>query len=252
MEEEPKWITETKWILSAFAAMLAVLVVFWALAGLAGGLAQNLSGSQDVSPLGSSAGPQDGFGDYLFVVLIAPTILIVRLPLYFLAALVGFRLLVPTFAGVEPRVVGVLCTVWAIGLGAVTNFADPLGIVLITIMGAACGLAMPIPKKSLLEAYGPYIGGAVAGLALASVAWLGIGLPLGIVWTAWRLYKRHPEEATTTALFAAVLPAILALHDLGSSSHDLSTAFTTIQIVVLLAIAFAGFVMASARPVRAD
>lgn len=244
MEEEPKWMIETKWILSAVATLLAILVVFWGLIGVWGSFATALSPSQSLS----SFGGQDRIRDVLGMAIDLPIRLIVILPLYFLGALLGFRLLVPTFAGVPPRLVGTICTTWPIALGAVYAFADPLGILLITGTGVAWGLLMPLPRKNLLD-YGPLVGGAIIGLAFAPIAYI-VGLLPAIIWTAWRLYRRHAEEVIVTAFCAALLPGILALHDLSSAGHGLPAAFTVIQIVMLLAIGIAGAIMSTFRQTR--
>jgi hypothetical protein len=239
MDEQPRWLVETKWILSSVLTWLAILVVFWTLVGIWGTSLASDATSQN----GSYGVATDRTGNVLTLAIIMPLVASIFLLWYVVAGVVSCRLLVPTFAALPPRTVGVACTTWAIGIGALSVYSDPLAKVLFTACGVAWGLLMPLPRKTALD-YGPLAGGAIVGLGLTATSWTQGGLTVAVIWTAWRLYRRHSLEVTVTAACAAVLPAILVLHDLGSVGNELATQMTTIQIVVLVALAVAGAVMA--------
>jgi hypothetical protein len=236
MRDQPGWLTEIEWFLSAVFTVLAIMVVFWGLAATWG----TITTPRDFQ---SSLSAADRIGEILTWAIVGPILLVFWLPLYFLAGLLGFRLLVPTFAGVPARLVGVICTTWAIGLGAVYAYPDPLGKVLITSIGVAWGLLMPLPRKTLLD-YGPVIGGLFIGLGFIALSWWFPGnLTCAVVWTGWRLYKRHAEEVVVTAMGAASLPGLVAVRDLSSVTHGPAVVFATMQVVLLLAIAIAAAFM---------
>jgi hypothetical protein len=240
MTEQPRWLVETKWTLSSAFTILAILAVFWGLTALGGSYVTPPSTSQQLSA-------NDRLGMVLTWAMVLPVALIVLLPLYFLAGLLAFRLLVPTFAGVPPRLVGVLCTIWGVGMGALYLFPDPLPRLELTTAGAIWGLLMPLPNKTLLD-YGPVPGGVVIGLGLATLSWTPGGLIVTVIWTAWRLYRRHAWEVVATGLTAASLPGLLVLRDPSSIAHGTSTAVAALLIAMLLALAVGAMVMATARP----
>jgi hypothetical protein len=242
MQDQPGWLTEIKWILSAVFAMLAILVLFWGLTATWG----SITAPREAQ--GPAASGADYIGNVLTWAIVGPMWLITILPLYCLGSLLGFRLMVPTFAGLPARLVGVVSTTWPIGLGALYVFADPLGKLLITAIGVAWGLLIPLPRKTLLE-YGPVIGGFFIGVGFIALSWWVPGnLTCAVIWTAWRLYKRQAEEVLVTAICAASLPGIVALRDLSSVGHGMAVAFATLQVMLLLAIAIAAAIMATLRP----
>jgi len=93
--------------------------------------------------------------------------------------------------------------------------------------------------------YGPVVGGAIAGLAFGSFAQPSLGLEVAIVWCAWRLYRRHLDEVAATAIAAALVPAILAAHDLPALRFTGQAVYVTTEIAVLLALATAALVFSS-------
>jgi hypothetical protein len=239
MDEQPRWRTESRWILSSIFTYLAILVVFWGLVGIWGSYLATQATS-DYSRIAI-----DRVGNVLTLAMIMPLALAIFLFWYVLAGVVGFRLLVPTFAGLPPRAVGIACTTWAIGLGAMSVFPDPLAKVQITITGMVWGLLMPLPGKSLLG-YGPLAGSAVIGLGFVGLSTWG-GLAAAIIWTLWRLRKGHALDAAVTAAFAASLPAVLVVHDWQSIGGSRDAALNALQVGALLAVAVAGTVLAVAR-----
>ena len=233
MNEQPRWLVEVRWLLSAVFSLLAVLVVCLIIAEVWDSSFTTQAADQAKDVVGS-----DRLAGILTAGLLLPLYFLVWPFWFVLAGILGFRLLVPTFAGIPPRLVGVVCCTWGLGLGALNIFPDPLARVFLVLVAVLWGLLTPFPVKSLL-AYGPWIGGAVIGLGFAALAQQGV-LPVAALWCAWRLYKKRGEEVVATGFMAAFLPGLLVLRHLDQVTDSAATAMIALMVVVLVAEAAAG------------
>jgi hypothetical protein len=226
MKEERSWLSEIQWWLSSVAALLAILLLVRLVA--AGG---------SVAPASTSSG---NVGDRFGLEFLWPIAAIVVLSPFVLTSALGFRLLVPTFRSVPPRRVGVFVTTWPIVLGVVLLTLDPISLLIFTTVGIAWGLAMPLPKQTLLTGR-PILGGVIAGLAFATLApW--DGLLIAFAWCAWRL-RSNPAQAAVIAAAAAVLPAIFLALELPGASDASPVLSATLEVIMLAGVAVAGVVM---------
>ncbi len=235
MEEEQGWLIELKWWLSSLATLMAVLMAFEAFRAIYSGL----------SATPEALAGNDRIGYALSLSLILPVSDLVGLALFFFAAMLGFRLLVPTFAGAPPRVVGAAVVVWPVTLGALVVTM----LLTLTLWMAAVALVwarlMPLPKQDILRR-GPVAGGIVIGMALSAFAVWG-ALAVAILWVSWRLYTDHLDDAIATAIFAAIAPGLLQAHDLLTLNHDRVTGFGTLMVLTLLALAIGGLALSFRR-----
>jgi hypothetical protein len=163
---------------------------------------------------------------------------------FFLGSFIGFRLLVPTLAGAPPRLVALIVVTWPLAFAGLFLYASISSGLWFGAIGVAWAFTMPLPRKSLLV-YGPVVGGAIAGLAFGAFAQPSLGLEVAIVWCAWRLYRRHLDEVAATAIAAALVPAMLAAHDLPTLHFTGQAVYVTTEIAILLALATAALLFSS-------
>jgi hypothetical protein len=234
MKEERSWLSEIQWLLSSLAALLAILLLVKLVA--AGG---------SIAPASTPGGNiADRFGlEFLW-----PIAAIVVMSPFVVTSALGFRLLVPTFRGVSPRRVGVFVATWPLVLGVVLLTLDPISILIFLVVGIGWGLAMPMPKQTLLTGR-PIVGGVIAGLAFATLA-LWDGLLIAFAWCVWRL-RSNPAQAAVVAAAAAVLPAIFLALELPGASDASPVLSATLEVIMLAGVAVAGVVMWRRKPVSA-
>jgi hypothetical protein len=187
----------------------------------------------------------DRIGYALNLFLYLPIPIFFGLAPFFLAAMLGFRLLVPTFAGALPRAVAALVVTWPVMLGAWVVTMLPIIALWMAVVALVWSRLMPLPKQNILR-YGPVAGGVVIGMAFSSLAVLG-ALAVAILWVSWRLYNDHLDDAIATAIVAAIAPGLLQTHDLLTLSHDQHTVVGSLMILTLLGLALGGLVLASRR-----
>ncbi len=238
MREERSWRVESKWWLSSFAALMAVLLVFRALATVYSFIFT--STSQRVL-----AGVSDQYSAAIGMELFWPIAVVLAFYPFLAAAAIGFRLLVPTFAGVPPRAVGAVVTTWPVALGGFLVSSDMGIAVFFGAVGVAWALTMPLPKKTLFSV-DPVRGGALLGLAFGAFA-IWDGMLIAIIWCAWRLYRNNSAEVAATALCAAIVPGLLILGELPTASTDVQALYLVAEVLILACLALAGFVL-SRRP----
>jgi hypothetical protein len=229
------WRRELQFCVSAFASLMAVLLVFGAVDGVALAI-----------PTSS-----DRIGVALAGALFSPLVWVQQFALFFLGSFLGFRLLIPTFAGAPPRAVAVVMVTWPLAFMGLAIYGDLSHALWFGAIGAVWALVMPLPSKNLLV-YGPIGGGLIAGLAFGAFAGPRDGLFFAIVWCAWRLYRHHMNEVAATAVAAALVPGLLALHDLPSVLNTAQGAYTTIEIAILMAIATAALVFSQVKAEPSD
>ena len=218
------WGTELQIGLTAFACLMAVLIVFSAVDGV-------------FLALRDTTNP-DRIGEALAWTLVTPVHrLNVPFAQFFLASFLGFRLLVPTFAGAPPRAVAVVVVTWPLAFAGLVNYGNLSNALWFGAIGVSWALILPLPKKNLLT-YGPIIAGIIAGLAFGSFAQPSVGLEVAIIWCAWRLYRRHLDEVAATSIAAAFLPAAVAVHN-PAAMFTGPAVYTTTLIAILLALATA-------------
>jgi len=218
------WGTELQIGLTAFACLMAVLIVFSAVDGVF------LALQHTTNP--------DRIGEALAWTLVTPVHrLNVPFAQFFLASFLGFRLLVPTFAGAPPRAVAVVVVTWPLAFAGLVNYGNLSNALWFGAIGVSWALILPLPKKNLLT-YGPIIAGIIAGLAFGSFAQPSVGLEVAIIWCAWRLYRRHLDEVAATSIAAAFLPAAVAVHN-PAAMFTGPAVYTTTLIAILLALATA-------------
>jgi hypothetical protein len=238
MNEEDAWLSETKWWLSAITTLMPILLVFGALAAAVGVVAETdvggVSGRYDIIIQGALTWP--------------PYVPITLAP-FVVSALLGCRLLVPTFAGIQPRPVAIVMATWPLALGSALIWRDVLGVVFFTAIGVIWALTMPLPKKSLL-AGASIKDAAVVGLAMSALV-LVQGTLVAIMWCAWRLYKNKSVEVAVTAACAALMPILLILTELRDPSQATITSGFVVEVALLLGLILAGFFFWKfPRPVR--
>lgn len=230
MKEERSSVLEFKWWASALIALLASLVPFLVLGGF-------------VAALRGTGGP-DRINFTIGLGLYGPVTIFVWLSPFFTGAALGVRLLVPTFAGVPPRLVAAVCTTWPVALGGYLQTTSAALTLVLAAIAVVWALVMPMPRKNVLS-YGPIAGGALVGLALGAIAYQYEGLLLAIVWCAWRLYKNHAPEVVATAACTVILPGLLIVTE-GVSSASAS-AYQIVEIALLVGLALAGLVISQVR-----
>ena len=168
----------------------------------------------------------DRIGYALNLVLYLPIPIFFGLAPFFLAAMLGFRLLVPTFAGAPPRAVAALVVAWPVMLGAWAVTMLPTMALWMAVVALVWSRLMPLPKQDILRR-GPVAGGIVIGMALSSLAVLG-------------------------ALVAAIAPGLLQTHDLLTLNYDQHTVVGSLMILALLGLAIGGLVLSSRRQEKDD
>jgi hypothetical protein len=243
------WRHELQFCVSAFASLMAVLLVFGAVESVAHAitiLVSDLAGGAHTWTL-----VPDRIGEALAWTLFSPLARVEQFAVFFLGSFLGFRLLIPTFAGAPPRAVAVVVVTWPLAFMGLAIYGDLSNALWFGAIGAVWALVMPLPSKNLLV-YGPIVGGLIAGLAFGAFAQPSDGLFFAIVWCAWRLYRRHMNEVAVTAVAAALVPGLLALHDLPSVLNTGQGAYVTIEIAILMAIATAALVLSQVKAEPAD
>ena len=236
------WLAELTFALSAFAALMAVLFVFAAVDGISLAIRDTANG--------------DRVAEAIAWTLVTPTQwLNVPFAQFFLASFLGFRLLVPTFAGAPPRTVAAVVVVVPLAFAGFINYGDISSALWFGAIGFVWAFAMPLPRKSLL-AHGNIAGGIIAGLAFSSFSFAQpqLGLEAAILWCAWRLYRRHMDEVAATAIAAAFVPAVLAAHDLPSLHFTGQAVLLTTEVAILMGIAAAALLVSdlTAKPTDPD
>jgi hypothetical protein len=231
MKDERSWLSEVQWWLSSVAALLAILLLVKLVA--AGG---------SIAPAST---PGSNLADRFGLEFLWPIGAVVVLSPFVLSAALGFRLLVPTFRTVPPRMLGVFVATWPLVLGVVLLTRDQISLLIFAIVGIAWGLAMPLPKQTLLTGR-PILGGVIAGLAFATLApW--DGLLVAFAWCLWRL-RSDPAQAAATAAAAAVLPGIFMALELPGASDASPVLSATLEVIMLAGVAVAGFAMWRRKP----
>jgi hypothetical protein len=225
------WLTELKFGISAFASLMAVLMVFGAVDGVS---------------LAIRIPAPDRIREAIGWTLVTPLARAEQFAPFFLGSFLGFRLLVPTFAGMRPRIVAVIVVTWPLAFAGLSSYGDPSSALWFGAIGVVWALVMPLPSKDLLV-YGPIGGGAIAGLAFGALALPNDGLFFAIIWCAWRLNRRHMGEVAATAIAAALVPGLLALYDLPSVLHTGNGAYSTIEIAILIAMATAALLFSQVK-----
>ena len=231
------WLAELTFALSAFASLMAVLLVFAAVDGVS-------------LAIRDTANP-DRIAEAIAWTLGSPLPRAEQLAVFLLGSFLGFRLLVPTLAGAPPRTVAVIVVTWPLAFAGFFLYGNLSSLIWFGAIGVAWALVMPLPRKNLLV-YGPIVGGAIAGLAFGAFAQPSLGLEVAILWCAWRLYGRHLDEVAATAIGAALVPAILAAHDLPALHFTGRTVYVSTEIAILLALATASLLFSQSTAEPAD
>ncbi|HEY5486916.1 MAG TPA: hypothetical protein VIK06_04645 [Candidatus Limnocylindrales bacterium] len=234
------WLAELNFALSCFAALMAVLMVFAAIDGISLAIRDTANG--------------DRIAEAIAWTLVTPVHWVdVPFAQFFLASFLGFRLLVPTFAGAPPRTVALIVVTGPLAFAGLANYGNVSSALWFGAIGVSWALIMPLPSKSLLV-YGPVVGGIIAGLAFSSFSFAQpkLGLEAAIVWCAWRLYRRHLDEVAATAIAAAFVPAVLAAHDLPAGRFTGAAVLLTTEVAILLALATAALVFSDLRAEPTD
>jgi hypothetical protein len=230
MRPERNSVTELKWWISSAAALLAVLVPFLLVGGLIAALRDPAN--------------TDRFNVTIGMGIYGPMQTVLQIWPFIVSAALGVRLLVPTFAGVNPRLVACICAGWPIALGAYLQSLDPTVLPAFIAVAVLWALVMPMPRNDLMS-YGPVRGGLILGLGLGSLAFQLDGLFLAIVWCAWRLYKNHPLEVAATALATSALPILLIFDDFANHA---ARPYQILEMTLLVVLAFAGLIVWQLRP----
>ncbi len=233
MNEESSWRVELKWGLSAFAALMAVLLVFSQIKMV---LSIGMVPAADLAQFGVT----DEYRDSLGLATWWPLFITLALYPFFAAAALGFRLLVATFAGAPPRAVAAIATTWPIVVGATLIWRQPIVVLFFASLAIVWSQVMPLPKKTLLS-QNQIVGAVVIGLAFGAFARWDSTL-IAILWCAWRLHKSQELEASATALAAALLPALIVVRNLLVGSRSLEL-YTTVEVLILAAIAIGGVLL---------
>jgi hypothetical protein len=231
------WLSELNFALCAFASLMAVLLVFAAIDGVSLAIRDTANG--------------DRIGEAIAWTLGSPLPRAEQLAPFFLGSFIGFRLLIPTLAGAPPRAVAVIVVTWPLAFAGFFLYGSLSSALWFGAIGVAWALVMPLPSKTLLV-YGPVVGGIIAGLAFGSFAQPSLGLEVGIVWCAWRLYRRHLDEVAATAIAAAFVPGVLALHDLPSMRFTGDAVYVTTEVAILMALAAAALLLSDLKTEPTD
>jgi hypothetical protein len=233
MKTERSWLVEIKWWLSSLASLLAVLSVFGLIKAA---LSLATVNAADIA----LAGITDPYGDALGKATLWPVAAVFAFYPFMIAAALGFRLLVPTFAGAAPRRVAVVVMVWPVGLGAALVSQDLVFTGFITLVAIAWALVMPMPKKTVLTD-NPIWGGAIIGVALGTFSPI-LGLEWAILWCVLRLLRGKTLEVAATAVCAAIMPALFMASQLIQGTRSTNAIYITAEVLMLAVLAFAGFV----------
>ena len=234
MNEQRRWLVELKWWLSAYTALMAVLLIF-ALIRVAFSLATIKTADLAV------AGITDPYGDALGQASWWVVAVVLVMWAYLFAAALSFRLLVPTFAGAPPRAVGAVLMTWPVALGAYLFSSDLAFTGFFVAIALAWAITIPLPKRTVLTDE-PIKGGAVVGLALGTVAEI-IGLEWAILWCALRLYRGKSVEVAATGVCAAILPALFLVSQLPHASRSMTALYLVAEILILGGLSMAGFLL---------
>jgi len=240
MKTERSWRVETKWWLSSLASLLAVLSVF---ALIKAALSLATVNAADIA----LAGITDPYGDALGKATLWPVAAVFAFYPFMIAAALGFRLLVPTFAGAPPRAVAVVVVAWPIGLGAALVSVDLAFTGFIILVAIAWALVMPMPRKTVLTD-NPIWGGAIVGVALGTFSPI-LGLEWAILWCFFRLLRGKTLEVAATAICAAVMPALFIASQLIRGTKSTNAMYITAEVLLLAALSFAGFLRWQFSPV---
>jgi len=234
MREQRSWRVEIKWWLSSFVALLAVLLVFGLIKA---GLSLATISAADLVVAGVTNPGETAIGWAGWWPIAA---LLVFYP-YFVGAAIGFRLLVPAFAGAPPRAVAAVVTTWPLALGAALVSLDVASTLLFAAVGVAWGLTMPMPRQTVLS-NNPVKGGATVGLAFGAFAQT-LGVEWAIVWCVLRLFRGKTLEVAATAICAAIIPALLLMSELPHASRTATGMYVTAEVLMLAGLSLAGFIL---------
>lgn len=233
MDTDRKWGRELKWWLSSFAALLATLLIFSLVKAVLSLATINLT---DVAV----AGVTDPYGGVIGDAVVWSISTLVVLWAFLFAGALSFRLLVPTFAGVRPRTVAMVVTTLPVALGAQLVGQDLSNTIFFAGFAVLWALMMPMPKRTVLSD-DPVIGGAIVGLALGAFA--GVVLTeFAIAWCVIRLLRGKTIEVTTTAMGAALMPALFLGTQLPHASLAGNAIYVMVEVMVLGVLALIGFV----------
>jgi hypothetical protein len=233
MIKERSWRVEIKWWISAFAALLATLAIFALIKAV---LSLATTSQADLA----AAGITDPLGDAIGKATTWPIAAVFAFYPFMFAAALGFRLLVPTFAGVPPRTMAVIVMSWPIGLGSLLVSGDVPFSLFLVATAIVWALVMPMPKRTVLTDE-PVRGGIIVGLALGTFSPL-LGLEWAIAWSALRLYRRKTIEVAVTALCAGMVPTLFLVSQLRLGTRSPSTLYITAEVFILALLSLVGFI----------
>jgi hypothetical protein len=227
MSLDRDWRTELLWVASCFLSLMATLVL--------------ASAAEGVYRARGAALP-DIYHEAVGWTLVHPIQVLIALWPFYASGALSVRLLVPTFAGANPRAVAaVFCTAAAM-MGAWTSTLDGPTTLVYGAAALTWALIMPLPLKNLLS-YGEAAGGLILGLGVAGLLNVVDGMLLAIVWCCWRLYKDRYTEVVTTAAAVAVLPMLFVFGDPRAAFSSLADLWTTMETALLLVLAMTGVIL---------
>jgi hypothetical protein len=232
MGEERSWLVELKWWISGCAALIAVLAGFALIKAV---LSLATINAADLA----ASGITDVYGDALGKSTSWPIAAIFAFYPFLFAAGLGFRLLVPTFAGVKPRTVAVVVMIWPVAFGVWLISSDLAFSAFMAAMAVVWALAMPMPKTTVLTDQ-PVRGGIIVGLALGALS-PALTLILPIAWCAVRFWRGKSLEVAATAMCAAIVPALFLATQLRQVTRSPRAVEIVIEVLVLAALSLAGF-----------
>jgi hypothetical protein len=228
MHEERTWRRELTWWLSALLALLAVLVPVAAVEGAGRAIADTNATDTLNEALGWAA--------------VLPLQWALSYWPFFVSGMLSCRLLVPTFLGVQPRLVtAVFCTA-AAAFGAYITTLDWLNTVVFGGAALVWSQAIPLPLRDIC-AYRPAIAGLIVGLGLAALLNAADSALIAILWGCWRLYRDHPIEVAVTSVCVAALPILLIADDAGAAMATANGVYHVLETGLLLCLAAGGVVL---------
>ncbi len=230
--QERTWRTELTWWLSAFFSLLAVLLPL----GVVTGTVRALADPARTDLLNEAVG----------LASLEPIHDVQVLGAFFLSGALSCRLLVPTFLGVNPRVVSAIFCTLPVAFGAWVVSLNPL---LALVYGAAAFVwsqIVPLPLADVME-HGPLWGGLLMGLGLAALLPADSAL-LAILWCCWRLYRDHPLEVAITAAIVAILPLLLILDEPGAAFATGQSLYSSAETGLLICLAVGAAILARFTP----
>jgi hypothetical protein len=233
MSEERSWRVEFKWWISALASLLATLAVF---ALILAWISLATTSQADLA----KAGISDGLGDAIGKATTWPIAEVFAFYPFMIASALGFRLLVPTFAGVQPRTMALVVMSWPVALGSLLVSSDFLFSAFLLAIAVVWSRVIPMPKRTVLTD-NPIWGGVIAGLAFGTIAPM-VTLVWAIGWCALRLYRGKTIEVAATALCAGIVPGLFLASQLRLGVHSPSALEFTVEIFVLALLSLAGFI----------